>query len=743
MARRRRLPEATAEAVLVVLVLALVAAGVAVGGVVGHYTTSSSTKTVTLANAGAGTTTTTPTTPTTITKAPNFTAADLSVLPTDDWPTVGGSLRNERYSPLTQIDTSNVSTLKGVWRTHLDGSGLAAKYSAESQPVVYKGVIYITTGEDDAFAVSVATGKILWRYNSGISQAITTVCCGWLNRGVALGDGRVYLGQLDGKVVALDQTTGKVVWTNQLVHWQLGQTITAAPIYVDGKIYIGVVGGEYGTRSFLQAMDAATGKPVWRFFTTAGPGDPGANTWPAGSKEFLRGGAPIWQAPAVDPKLGLMYFSTGNAGSDFFGGDRAGMNLYSASIVALDLNTGKLKWSYQQVHHDIWDLDSASPVVLFDAGGKQGIAQASKTGWLYMLDRATGKPLYGIPEKPVPQNATQKTWPTQPIPDNGAFTPHGPVPQADITRVKKEAVGPLKKVPVVVAKEDFTPAPPGKLLIYGMGPEGGVNWQPVSYNEQTHMIYVCSAVQYLGVQAVSTTFQAAGKSFVGLAGSAGLAYDEATGTFTAIDATSGKVMWQKTFSDPCYAGTATTAGNLVFVGRNNGELQAYDATSGNLLWSFQTGAGANNTSTIFQQNGKEYLAFYSGGNSLDATAHGDSLWLFALGGTLGPAAAPGKGTGTQHAGAGAGGATPNPKGNAAAGKTVYQNNCGSCHGATGHGGNGGPDLTTIPSAKNYNTVHKQVENGGGGMPAFKGQLTAKQIADVSTYVTQKITKNNK
>jgi quinohemoprotein ethanol dehydrogenase len=736
--RKRRMQSATAEAALLILVLGLVFAGVFVGWVVGHYTGSSATKTVTVAASG-----TSPTSTEAIAAAPNFSAADLSALPNADWPTVGGSLMNERYSPLDQIDTSNVSQLKGVWRTHLDGSGVGAKYSAESQPVVYKGVMYVTTGEDDAFAVSVATGKILWSYKSGISQKITTVCCGWLNRGVAIGDGRVYLGQLDGKVLALDQKTGKPLWTKQLVKWQLGQTITAAPIYVDGTVYIGVVGAEFGTRSFLEAMDAATGKQVWRWYTTAGPGEPGGNTWPSGSKEYLRGGATIWQAPAVDPKLGLLYFSTGNAGSDWYGGQRPGKNLYAASIVALDLKTGKLKWYYQQVHHDIWDYDSASPVVLFDAGGKQGIAQASKTGWLYMLDRATGKPLYGIPEKPVPQNAAQKSWPTQPIPANGEFTPHTAVPAADVARVKKEAVGPLKKVPVVVAKEPFTPPPPGKLLIYGNGPQGGVNWQPVSYNEKTHMIYVCSSVSWVGFEASNVPFANHQKSYTGVAGAAGVAWPEASGTFTAIDATSGKTVWQKTFPEPCYAGTATTAGNLVFVGRNGGQLQAYNATNGDMLWSFQTGAGANDTATIFQQDGKEYVAFVSGGNSLAATPHGDSLWLFGLDGTIGPAPTPGKGSGTQHGGEAAPKSPASTKGNAAAGATVFANNCQSCHGADGHGGNGGPDLTGIPSAKNYNTVLGQVENGGGGMPPFKGQLTAKQIADVSTYVTQKITKNNK
>ena len=207
MAKRSRGKDAAAEGALIILVLGLVAVGVFVGWVIGHYATSSNAtaKTVTVTASTPG-----PTTAAEIPKAPNFSAADLSALPTDDWPTAGGNLLNERYSPLDQIDTSNVSQLKGVWMTHLDGSGVGAKYSAESQPVVYKGVIYVTTGEDDVFAVSASTGKILWKYKSGISQKITTVCCGWLNRGVAIGDGRVYLGQLDGKVVALDQQTGKV-----------------------------------------------------------------------------------------------------------------------------------------------------------------------------------------------------------------------------------------------------------------------------------------------------------------------------------------------------------------------------------------------------------------------------------------------------------------------------------------------------------------------------------------------------
>jgi quinohemoprotein ethanol dehydrogenase len=736
--RRRGFGVYTAEAVIMIIVVGLVFLGGFVGWIIGHYATGSeATKTVTV-SASAGS----PESSSSIETAPNFSAADLMEQPKEDWPTVGGTLRNDRYSPLDEISTDNVSQLKGVWRTHLDGSGVGAKYSQEAQPVVWKGVAYVSTGEDDVFAVSIATGKILWKYTSGISQEITTVCCGWLNRGVAIGSGRVYLGQLDGKVVALDQKSGDVIWKKQLVKWQLGQTITAAPIFVDNKIYIGVVGAEYGTRSFLEAMDAATGKQVWRWWTTPAPNEPGGDSWPKGTKMYLRGGATIWQAPAVDPDLGLIYFSTGNAGSDWFGGDRPGKNLYAASIVALDMKSGKLKWYFQQVHHDIWDYDSASPVVLFDAGGHKGIAQASKTGWLYMLDRSSGKPLYGITEKPVPQNKEQASWPTQPIPANGAFTPHGRPPQKDIERVKREATGPLKKAPVVIANEAYTPPPPGKMLIYGNGPQGGVNWQPISFNAKTNMFYVCSSVSWIGLMAQKTPFEGPGKSYTGVGGISGVAWPEATGTFTAIDATSGDVKWQKRFSDPCYAGTTTTAGNIVFVGRNSGQLEAYDATSGKLLWQFQTGAGANNQPTIFEQNGKEYLLFLSGGNSLQATPHGDSLWLFGLDGTLGPAPTPGKGSGVEHAGEG-GGKSAASKGDADAGKSVFASNCAVCHGADGKGGNGGPDLTSIPSAKNYNTVLGQVENGGGGMPAFKGTLTPKQIRDVSTYVTEKITKNNK
>jgi mono/diheme cytochrome c family protein len=211
------------------------------------------------------------------------------------------------------------------------------------------------------------------------------------------------------------------------------------------------------------------------------------------------------------------------------------------------------------------------------------------------------------------------------------------------------------------------------------------------------------------------------------------------GYFDAVDVTTGKVVWGKRWTEACYSGSVATAGDVVFVGRNGGQLQAYDARSGKQLWTFQTGAGANDTPTIFRRKGKEYVLFYAGGNALAATPHGDRLWLFGLDGTIGPAKAASGGSGIEHAGATEGKNPTNAPGNAAAGKTVFAGNCSTCHGLSGHGGNGGPDLTTISSAKNLVTVIGQVTNGGGGMPSFKGSLTQAQIRDVATYVVKKIT----
>lgn len=432
-----------------------------------------------------------------ISPAPAFSIQQLNQAPEDDWLTNGGSLRNQRYSPLKEINSSNVHQLKGVWLTHLDGSGVANKYSAEAQPLEYNGVIYVPTGADDVFAVSVETGKILWRYQAHLEQTISTICCGWLSRGVALGDGKVYIGQLNGKLVALDQRTGKKVWSTQAVEWKKGYSLTAAPLYVDGKVIIGSAGGEYGIRGRVMAFDAKSGKEVWRFYTIPGPGEPGHDTWPKTGDAWLHGGAPVWQTPSVDPELGLIYFSTGNAGPDYNGSEREGDNLYASSIVALDLKTGKYRWHFQLVHHDIWDYDAPSPTVLFDVtiDGKpvKGIGEAAKTGWLYLLDRTNGKPIYPIPETPVPQNANQKTSPTQPIPSLAPFATHVPTPE-QVARVK--AVAGVDKA--IVSERIFTPFWKD-LVVVAPGAAGGTNWPPSSYDPVNNLFFVCGQDSVAGV----------------------------------------------------------------------------------------------------------------------------------------------------------------------------------------------------------------------------------------------------
>jgi outer membrane protein assembly factor BamB len=322
--------------------------------------------------------------------APAFSSSELASRPTENWITNGGSISNQRYSPLTEINATNVGRLKGLWHVHLR-SGLAGKYSGEAQPIVYEDTIYVVTGADDLFAIDARTGATKWAHRAQLNQKITTVCCGWTSRGVALGDGKVYAGQLDGRLVALDQETGKVVWSTQVARWQQGYTITSAPLYYDGRVYTGLSGAEYGIRGRVTAFDANTGKELWRFHTIPGPGEVGHETWPATGDAWKHGGASVWQTPAVDPKLGLLYFSTGNASPDLYGAARAGDNLFASSILAIDAKTGKYRWHFQEVHHDIWDYDAPSPVVLFDvsAGGRErhAIAQAGKTGFVYILDR--------------------------------------------------------------------------------------------------------------------------------------------------------------------------------------------------------------------------------------------------------------------------------------------------------------------------------------------------------------------
>ncbi len=272
-----------------------------------------------------------------------FSPKALTAPPRGGWPTNGGNLYNQRYSPLTGIDRGNVDELKGVWRTHLNGSGVGPQFSGEAQPLVHDGVIYVITGADDVFALSVDSGQILWQHLARLDPAIaSSICCGWTNRGVGIGDGKVFAGMLDGRLVALDQRTGREVWSIQAERWQEGFSITSAPLYYDGLVITGFSGAEIGVRGRVKAYDADDGELRWTFYTIPGPGEAGHETWPQDNDVWMHGGATVWQTPAVDPELGLIYFSTGNPGPDFNGAVRAGDNLFSASIVAIEARTGEV-----------------------------------------------------------------------------------------------------------------------------------------------------------------------------------------------------------------------------------------------------------------------------------------------------------------------------------------------------------------------------------------------------------------
>jgi PQQ-dependent dehydrogenase (methanol/ethanol family) len=576
--------------------------------------------------------------------SPKWTASQLQALPGANWITTGGNIANQRYSSLNQVNTGNVSQLKEAWHTNLDGSGVAGKYSAEGTPLVHNGIMYIVTGNDDIFALDATNGAHLWTYHSGIHQGIDTICCGWDARGVALGEGMVFVAQLDGLLVAVDQLTGGVVWSRPNVNWREGYSQTASAQYYNGLIYTGMTGGEFGARGSMTAYDASTGKQVWRFYTCPTPGDFGGQTWPL--DEWMTCGATIWNNPTIDPELGLMYFTTSNA--DPWAGRGPGTNLFSSSFVALDAMTGQYRWHYQVVHHDIWDYDCPSPTMLFDVtlsnGSKRkAIAESCKTGWTYILDRVTGMPIPEIdpiPEKKVKQVRANNTWATQPTPTGDSWAAQ--CPRARDWKGKKGPDG--KKFTVGCI---WTPINFNNFTVISPSAGGGNNWPPMSYDPTLNYGYVCSGDSANALKTDKNPFgkYKAGKTFLGVTFGAFLNWG---GTFTAMNLGTNKKVWQKRYPEVCYSGSMTTAGGLVFMGRGGaptferglgakattggtGLIVAYNSATGDELFTAKTDAGANAPPMTYSVNGKQYVAIYAGGNTFNAPkSHGDSVYAYAL-----------------------------------------------------------------------------------------------------------------
>ncbi len=655
--------------------------------------------------------------------------------PDNNWLTNGGNIFNQRWSPLEQINRENVSELKAVWRTHLNGSGMDSKHSGEAQPLIHNGIVYIITGDDDVFALSLKSGEILWEKSAELREGIgRSICCGWTSRGLAIGDGRIYVGQLDSRLVALDQTTGEELWSVQAMPWQNGYSITSAPLYFNGMVITGFAGAEFGVRGLVKAFDAATGEEIWRFYTVPGPGEAGHETWPQDSNIWKLGGATVWQTPAVDPELGLLYFSTGNPGSDFNGGVRQGDNLYANSIVAIDLATGSYRWHFQQVHHDIWDYDSSNPVILFDLeeDGEiiKGLAQASKTGWVYILDRTNGEPLVGIEEKAVLQEPLQFTSATQPYPLGDSFVPQ----EIDI---------PPEGVELLNQGRIFTPFTETNPALVQPGASGGANWAPSAYDPERELMYICSSdsASYLqgGDPDMPVPEYSDGSIFMG----SGFYPDASgrkptTGIIAAMDVKTNKLVWRYRWEESCYSGFVATAGDILFVGRNDGRLTALDSDTGKQVWEFETEAGMNSTVSIVNDQGKQYVVAYSAGNLFAGSVHGDSVWVFSLDekhdGTREEDFIPAEQLNLLSSEQ-----EESIKGDAVTGEQIYRLSCLPCHGEEGLGGHGGG--VALNQLKDISSVSSLIKMGRKQMPAFETVLSENAIKDVSAYIIESFSTN--
>ncbi|MEJ1965067.1 MAG: PQQ-binding-like beta-propeller repeat protein [Gammaproteobacteria bacterium] len=668
----------------------------------------------------------------TIKPAPAFNGQQLTALPRDAWITNGGNLYNQRYSPLTEINRDTVKNLKAEWRIHLN-SGIGPQYSGQAQPLFLDGVLYYPTGANDVFAIDVETGNVIWKYEANLDPERVRVCCGWMARGVGLGEGKIFVGQLDAKLLALDQRTGKVLWSIQAEDPLKGYSIVSAPLYYDGMVITGFGGGDMGIRGRVKAFSAKDGKLLWTFYTVPAPGEFGSETWPKNNDYYKFGGAPVWQTPAVDPDLGLLYFSTGNAGPDYNASDRAGDNLFTASIVAVEAKTGKYRWHFQQVHHDIWDYDSPNPVVLFNApyDGKmrKGLAQISKTAWVYILDRETGKPLTPIEERPVPQEPRQKTAATQPYVIGDSIIPQF----VDIAPEGWDLVN---------GGRIFTPFW-DKPIVYK--PQMAVNWPPSSYDPETNQFFVCAIDNLATSAADPKPFEE--PKFNGMWMRMGnMPFPDAArrGAFGSFDLKTNRLLWNQAWSQGCFSGSINTAGGLVFVGRSDGRFTALDKTNGHKLWEFMTDAGVNATASTFLHKGRQYVAVMSAGTLFGGSKKGDSVWLFSLAGKI--ESFPSTSAAGRPSAAAAPAGTPAPvtvampagQPDIAAGKELYGRFCVACHGDTGLGGHGGgASLATISTdmAAIFNTA---VSGKNQAMPPFGGALKPEEIRDIAGYVSKSL-----
>jgi len=506
-----------------------------------------------------------------------------------------GDYTQKRYHPATQINASNVRRLRPAWIFQTD-----VKESLETSPIVVNGVMYVTTSFSQVYALNAQTGEQLWYYKQPLGP-ITTYCCGPNNRGVAVYEDKVYLATLDSKLVALDAKTGSKVWQTDIADPELGYSETMAPTVVKGKVLIGTNGGEYGIRGFVRAYDAKDGKLLWNFDTIP---ENSVGVWAekdatgrdmkrniqAEKDQLAKTGDPyktlgggVWQNPAVDLATNRIYFVVGNPSPDLDGSLRPGDNLYTDSLVSLDLDTGKNVCHFQYIAHDVWDLDSVSPPVLVDVRNNSGqlvsgVIHAGKTGHVYVHDRKDCS-LIRFSETMVPQ---ENMW-TLPTPQGARMLP---------------------------------------------GANGGVEWSPIAVNPQLGVSYAINLHQPMTYQVQSSPYPN-GKLWLGGAFKV-IPGEEQAGYIVAVDYNTGKIRWKVKTPQPMIGGILATAGSVVFTGEANGRFRAYDGRNGNVLWTFNAGAGVNAPPSSYMAGGKQYIVVGAGGNVQIDSKRGNAIIAFTL-----------------------------------------------------------------------------------------------------------------
>ena len=491
------------------------------------------------------------------------------------WLTYSGDYTGQRHSPLKQITPANVAQLSPQWifQTAVT-TGFRTQF--EATPIVIDGVIYQTGPLNYAWAIDAKTGRQIWQYRKVLPPPDTMkVCCGLVNRGFAVYGNRLFMTTLDAHVVALDLKTGKEVWDVTMADYKAGHAGTGAPLIVKDKVVVGIAGGEFAIRGFLDAYDAQTGQRAWRFFTIPAPGEPGNDTW-AGNSWSL-GGAPTWLTGSYDPELNLIYWGTGNPNPDLYGDDRKGDNLYSASVIAVDADTGQLKWHYQFTPHDVHDWDANQVPVLADltVGGRQRkvLMAANRNGFFYVLDRTNGEFLFAKPY---------------------------------IKQTRAKEIG---KDGRPVELPDQRPTPKGALTCPDLF--GGTNFMSPSYDPAARLFFVSAretCMVYVS-QAPTPGYKAGDRTMGGSFRPGG---ERGYGALRAIDATTGDVKWELRNESPSWAGVLSTAGGVVFTGTNEGDIVAADSRTGKELWRYQLGHPFYGAPASYMLDNRQYLVAGAG-----------------------------------------------------------------------------------------------------------------------------------